>query len=93
MNFIAEGMRWGKLTTGLLLSWNGYTERFESRQISFMYDLHDADALLEITDNQTGFRNGTSVAFFVRFRAMPFLTPFRYGTRGQGLGTGTGVNF
>lgn len=93
VNFIAEGMRWGKLTTGLLLSWNGYTERFESRQISFMYDLHDADALLEITDNQTGFRNGTSVAFFVRFRAMPFLTPFRYGTRGQGLGTGTGVNF
>lgn len=93
VNFIAEGMRWGKLTAGLLLSWNGYTEQFESRQVSLMYDLHDADALLEITDNQTGFRNGTSVAFFIRLKAMPFLTPFRHGTRGQGLGTGTGFNF
>lgn len=93
VNFIAEGMRWGKLTAGLLLSWNGYTKDFETRQMSLMYDLHDADALLEITENRTGFRNGTSVAFFIRLKAMPFLTPFGKGTRGQGFGTGTGVNF
>lgn len=93
VNFIAEGMRWGKLTAGFLLGWNGYTREFETRQASLMYDLHDADALLEVTDNKTGFRNGTSVAFFIRLKAMPFLTPFGKGTRGQGFGTGTGVNF
>ncbi len=93
VNFIAEGMRWGKLTAGFLLGWNGYTREFETRQASLMYDLHDADALLEVTDNKTGFRNGTSVAFFIRLKAMPFLTPFGKGTRGQGFGTSTGVNF
>lgn len=93
VNLIGEGLRWGRLTTSFLLSYNGYTSRFESRQFSFMYDLHCAEALLEIIDNQTGFRNGTSVAFYIRLKALPFATPFGRGTRGQGYGTGTGVNF
>lgn len=86
VNFIGEGMRWGRLTTSVLLAYNGYTKRFESRQLSFMYDMHCTEALLEIIDNQTGFRNGTSVAFFIRLKALPFTTPFGRGTRGQGSG-------
>ncbi len=93
INLIGEGLRWGRLTTNFLLSYNGYTEKFESRQFSFVYDMHCTEALLEIIDNQTGFRNGTSIAFYIRIKALPFATPFGRGTRGQGFGTGTGVNF
>lgn len=93
INIFGEGVRWGRLTTSFLLAYNGYTRQFESRQFSFLYDMHCSEALLEIIDNRTGFRNGTQISFFIRLKALPFATPFGRGTRGQGSGIGTGVNF
>ncbi len=93
INLIGEGLRWGRLGTSFLLAYNGYTRTFESRQFLFTYDMHCTEALLEIIDNQTGFRNGTSVAFYLRLKALPFSTPFGRGTRGQGVGTGSGFSF
>lgn len=93
VNFYGEGMRWGRLTTQALFSYNGYTEKFESRQVAFLYDLHCMEAIVEVRDQRTGFRNGTSFAFYLRIKALPFKTPFGFGTQGQGFGTGTGTGF
>jgi hypothetical protein len=48
---------------------------------------------LEVIDNQTGFRPGRQVFFFVRLKALPFTSPFGVGSFGQALGTGGGVRF
>jgi LPS-assembly protein len=93
VNLMAEGLRWGRLTTSVLLSYNGFTRNFEARHFSFIYDLHCAEAILQIIDNPVGFRRGTEIGFFIRLKALPFVTPFGAGRRGQAIGTGTGMGF
>jgi LPS-assembly protein len=89
-NFFAEGLRWGRLQTAFLLSYNGYTKEFESRQFNFIYDMHCSEAVLTIIENNVGFRTGRQVGFYIRLKAFPFNTGFGTGTRGQGFGVGSG---
>jgi LPS-assembly protein len=90
VNLYAEGLRWGRLTAGVLLNYNGYRRGFEARHFSFVYDLHCVDAILQIIDNPVGFRSGREIAFFIRLKALPFATPFGSGRRGQAVGFGSG---
>lgn len=93
INALADGLRWGRLRTSILLAYNGYTQQFEARHFSFIYDLHCAEAILQVIDNPVGFRRGTEIGFFIRIKAAPFATPFGSGRRGQAIGTGTGIGF
>lgn len=86
VDIYGNGLTWGRLKTSVLFSYNGYTKRPEARHVSFTYDLHCAEAILQILDNPTGFRPGTQVAFFIRIKALPFDTPFGIGNRGQAIG-------
>lgn len=90
LNLYVDGLKWGRLKTSLLLAYNGYLKQFDGRQFSFTYDLHCAEAIVEILDTQTGFRPGTTVSFFLRIKAFPFNTAFGVGRRGAPIGTGTG---
>lgn len=91
VNVYLDGFKIGpKIRTSALMTYNGYLRKFESRHLAVTYDLHCAEAILQVIDNQTGFRPGTQVAFFIRLKAFPFDTPFGLGRRGQSIGTGTG---
>jgi len=91
-NLLIDGFKSGKTTTSILATYNGYSKRFDSRQARFIYDLHCAEAIFTITDQQTGFRNGTTFGFYIRLKAFPTATPFGVGTKGQSFGIG-GQNF
>lgn len=90
VNLFADGIRWGRLKTSALLNYNGYLKKFEARHFSFTYDLHCAEAILQVLDNPVGFRSGTQISLFIRLKALPFDTPFGLGRRGQGVGSGSG---
>lgn len=91
VNVYLDGFKIGpRIKTSALMTYNGYLRKFESRHLAVTYDLHCAEAILQVIDNQTGFRPGTQVAFFIRLKAFPFDTPFGLGRRGQSIGTGTG---
>lgn len=91
INIYVDGFKIGpKIKTSALATYNGYLRKFESRHLSLTYDLHCAEAIFQVIDNQTGFRPGTQFGFFVRLKAFPFDTPFGLGRRGQPIGIGTG---
>jgi len=90
-NLYLDGLQIGRLRTSVLLNYDGYTNQFDAMHYSFIYDLHCAEAVLQILDNPTGFNGGRSIYFFIRLKALPFDTPFGTGTRGQPIGTGTGA--
>lgn len=92
-NLYIDGIRWGRLRMSTLLNYNGYTKRFDAQHYSFIYDLHCAEAVLQVLDNPTGFNSGRQIFFFLRLKALPFDTPFGTGQRGQPIGTGTGAGF
>lgn len=92
-NIYVDGMQWGRLRTSVLLNYNGYTRHFETQHFSFIYDLHCAEAVLQVLNNETGFNSGRQIFFFIRLKALPFDTPFGTGQRGQPIGTGTGRDF
>lgn len=92
-SLVAEGLKWGKLSTSFLLSYNGYTKRFESRQAAFTYDMHCTELIINVIDNQTGFRNGTTYGIYIRLKALPFSVPFGVGPRGQGFGGTGGIRY
>ena len=90
---LIQDLKWGRLSFSTLLSYNGYLKKFEARHFSFAYDLHCAEAVLQIIDNPVGFRSGREITFFIRLKALPFDTPFGLGRRGQPLGGGTGRDY
>jgi len=85
-----DGLKWGRLKTSMVLDYDGYAHQFTARHFSFTYDMHCAEAVLQVLNNPTGFRSGTSIAFFIRLKAFPFNTPFGVGTQGQAVGAGFG---
>lgn len=87
---ILQGLKIGRTTLSTALDWNGYTSRFEAQHYSFIYDLHEAEVVLDFIDNQAGFRSGRQIALFFRLKAFPTRSPFGSGTRGQAVGGGTG---
>jgi hypothetical protein len=93
VNFYLDNLRLGPLKISTSLSYNGYLQQFDSRQYSFIYDLHCAEAVLSITETNFGFLPGRTVAFFIRLKAFPFDTPFGIGNRGAPIGSGTGRDF
>lgn len=93
VNLLAQGLQWGRVRTSLLLNYSGYSKKFESKHVSLIYDMHCTEAILQVIEDSVGFRSGRTVAFYIRVKAFPFDTPFGIGTRGQPLGTGTGLGF
>lgn len=93
LNVFAEGLTFGRLKLSALLNYNGYTKRFDSQQLSATWDLHCAEAYVQVVNNQTGFRRGAEIGFGVRIKGLPFDTGFGAGRRGNAIGTGTGGGF
>lgn len=89
-NLYVDGLRYKRFTFSMLLSYNGYLKEFEARHFSLTYDLHCAEAVLQVLDNPIGFRSGRTIYFFFRLKALPFNTPFGLGRTGTSFGTGTG---
>ncbi len=89
-NMFVDGLKLGRVRASVLLNYNGYTNHFDAQHYSFIYDLHCAEAVLQIIDNPAGFNGGRQVYFFIRLKALPFDTPFGTGSQGQPIGTGTG---
>lgn len=90
VNVYVDAFKWGRLKVSTLLLYNGYLQRFDTRHLALTYDLHCAEAVLQILENNTGFRPGRQVLFFIRLKALPFNSPFGIGTLGQPLDIGTG---
>lgn len=88
-----DGLRMGRIKLAALFSYNGYLKTFETKQYAITYDLHCAEAVLAVQENNFGFRPGRQVYFLIRIKALPFDIPFGTGTRGQGVGFGSGTNF
>ncbi len=93
LNGFVQALKWGRSKIDLLASFNGFSGRIESEQLNLTYDLHCAEAVLQVVNNQTGFQNGLQLAFFIRLKALPFGSIFGAGTRGQPIGLGTGVGY
>jgi hypothetical protein len=91
LNIFIDAFKWGRLKLSTLLLYNGYLERFDARHLALTYDLHCAEAVLQILETNTGFRPGREVLFFIRVKALPFDSPFGVGRLGQPLDIGTGV--
>jgi len=89
-NFFIDAFKVGRLKVSALFLFNGYLGKFDSRHIAFTYDLHCAEAILQVLENNTGFRPGREVLFFIRIKGLPFDTPFGVGRQGEPLGYGTG---
>jgi len=85
-----DALKWGRMKLSLVLDYDGYAHTFTADHFSITYDLHCAEAILQVLDNPTGFRSGTQIAFFLRLKAFPFDTPFGTGTQGQAVGAGFG---
>jgi LPS-assembly protein len=90
LNLFIDALKLGRLKISALLLYNGYLERFDSKHFALTYDLHCAEAVLQILENSTGFRPGREIVFFIRIKGLPFDTPFGIGNQGQPLGYGTG---
>lgn len=93
LNGFVQALKWGRAKIDLLAAFNGFSGRIQSEQLNLVYDLHCAEAVLQLVNNQTGFQNGLSVAFFIRLKALPFGSIFGAGTRGQPIGLGTGIGY
>jgi LPS-assembly protein len=84
------GARSGRTSWRMLVDYNGYTKRIDSQHLEVNYDLHCAEAVLELIDNRVGFRSGRTVGLYVRIKAFPFQSLFGQGSRGQTVGGGFG---
>lgn len=93
LNGTVDGLKVGRTKIAALFSYNGLLKKFESTQFAFTYDLHCAEAVLAVQENDTGFRPGRQIYFLIRLKAVPFDLPFGTGTRGQPLGVGSGTSF
>lgn len=92
-DIFVNALKWARLTADIRASYNGYSDSFSTIQFSCVYDLHCAQAIFQVTDNQLGFQNGVSYSFFINIKGLPFNNGFGAGTRGQGFGYGTGAGY
>lgn len=93
VNVVLENLKVGRTRVSTILQYNGFTKQFDSKQYQFTYDLHCWEAVLNVVENNTGFRAGREVQFLFRIKAFPFGTNFGTGRRGQPYSTGTGRDF
>lgn len=90
LNLFVDAFKIGRLKVSALLLYNGYSSKFDTRHIALTYDLHCAEAILQVLESNAGFRPGREFLFFIRIKGLPFDTPFGIGRQGQPLGYGTG---
>lgn len=76
-----------------LFQYNGYLDRFESRNLQLVWDLHCLEASLTYTENPYGFRNDRQLMFQLRIKAIPVSQRFGVGQFGQALDTGVGGGY
>jgi LPS-assembly protein len=93
INFFLDGAQYGKTRFGTAFNYNGFTKQLDSLQYNLVYSLHCAEAILTISEFNTGFRTGREIGFFIRLKSVPFDTNFGRGRLGQALGSGTGRDF
>jgi hypothetical protein len=89
-SLFVDALKIGRTKLSTLLTYNGYLKKFEERHYSLTYDLHCAEAILQVRESAVGFRSGREVYFFIRLKAFPFDTPFGLTRRGAPIGTATG---
>lgn len=92
-NAYISALRWGRLSADVRIEYNGYLKQFSAQQYGLVYDLHCAEAILQVLDTGYGFNSGRQIIFFIRIKALPFNSLFGTGQRGQPIGTGTGRDF
>ena len=73
-----------------LCQYNGYLNRFESRNLQIVKDLHCMEASLSYTENPYGFRNDRQIWFQLRIKAFPLYRMLGIGQFGQAIDTGIG---
>ncbi|MDW8321977.1 MAG: hypothetical protein RMM08_11515 [Armatimonadota bacterium] len=73
-----------------VVAYNGYANRFESRQLLLTWDLHCWELSAGYIDNPLGFRADREVVFRLRIKAFPEAQRFGIGQFGQSLETGGG---
>ena len=93
VNLFVDGLKFGRLRSSFLLAYNGYTKKFDNRHFQFTYDMHCTEAVLQVIENNVGFRSGRQINFFIRIKAFPSDSGFGIGNRGQPIGTATGSGF
>jgi len=91
VNVLLTDVKWGKTSVSLLANYNGYSKRIDQRQVQLVYDLHCVDAVVEYRESSVGYLPGRQITVYVRIKALPSSSSFGLGSRGQPLGTGTGV--
>ncbi len=82
-----DALKWGRTRLSFLTQYNGYLNRFESRQALWVYDLHCAELEVRYIDNPFGFRRDTGLQVFLRLKALPSFSRYGYGSLGQPVGT------
>jgi hypothetical protein len=83
------GKKW---SADALVSWNGFTSKFDYRAFRITRDLHCWEASLVFMDEQ-GFRNDTGISLELRLKAFPGEDRFGIGQFGQAFDTGMGEYF
>lgn len=81
-----DAIKWGRSQFSFILQYNGYLNRFEGRQLLWVYDLHCAELEVRYIENPLGLRRDTGVQVFLRLKAFPRFSRFGYGDLGQPLG-------
>ncbi|MCX7924945.1 MAG: hypothetical protein N2554_03925 [Fimbriimonadales bacterium] len=81
-----DALKWGRSRISFLTQYNGYLNRFESRQALWVYDLHCAELEVRYIDNPFGFRRDTGLQVFLRLKALPSFSRYGYGQLGQPVG-------
>lgn len=76
-----------------VVAYNGYVNRFESRQFLLTWDLHCWEMSVGYVDNPLGFRPDREVVFRLRIKAFPEVQRFGVGQFGQQLEAPGGIGW
>ena len=76
----------------IVTQYNGYLNRFETRNLQIIHDMHCLEASLTFMDNPYGWRADRQVIFQIRVKAFPVFQQFGTGLYGQALDTSVGVD-
>ncbi|MGE3126113.1 MAG: hypothetical protein AB7F50_06175 [Fimbriimonadaceae bacterium] len=93
INLLVEGFRAGRVTANAIWDFNGFTNQVVAQHYQLVYDLHCAEMVFELIENNVGFNSGRTFSLYLRLKALPSSSFFGQGTRGQGVGRGRGGGF
>jgi len=93
LDLFLNSLKVGRTRLSASASYNGFTKQVDGYQLNAIYDLHEADAIITVSEFRTGFRPGREISFFIRLKAFPTDTLFGIGRQGQSLGTSVNRGF